>query len=160
MQLDQGLIDFGLIFAPIDHTRYHVLDVPEKDIWGCLMRSDHPLAAKPSVTPEDLKTQPLIISRQARDSDTLSEWFGIPLSSLHIAATYSLVYNATLMVEDGIGCALCLDGIINSAGSGLVFRPLSPSQTASMSIIWKKNQIFSGASDCFLSALQESLTER
>ena len=157
-QIDNGLIDFGLLFNPIDHTKYHVLEVPKKDTWGVLMRSDSPLAEKEFITAEDLKALPLIISRQAKDGDTLFGWFGLPLTALPIAATYSLAYNASLMVEDGMGYALCLDGIINTDGnSSLVFRPLYPRQTAGMSIIWKKYQVSSKASKCFLAALESEI---
>ena len=154
-QLERGLIDFGLLFHPVDIGRYQVLEVPERAEWGLLMRRDCPLAEKEAVTAADLKSMPLIVSRQVRDSDMLSGWLGEPLSALRIAATYNLAYNASLMVEDGIGCALCVDGIINTSGdSELTFRPLYPAQTAGMSVVWKKFQVFSRASQCFLAALK------
>ena len=158
-QLDKGLIDFGLIFDPVDHTKYHVLEVPEQDAWGVLMRADSPLAAKESVTAEDLHNLPLIVSRQSRDNDTLSGWMGKPLTALHVAATYNLAFNASLMVADGMGCALCLDRIISTDSGELVFRPLHPAQMASMSVIWKKYQVFSKASECFLTALREEIAQ-
>ena len=43
--------------------------------------------------------------------------------SLQIVATYNLVYNATFMVEQGIGYALCLGDLVNTAGRNLTFRP-------------------------------------
>ncbi len=71
-------------------------------------------------------------------------------------ASYSLLYNASLMVEDGLGAALCLDGIINTAGDGpLCFRPLHPPIPASMSVVWKKYQVFSRAAEAFLEILQQ-----
>lgn len=156
--LDKGLIDFGLVFGPVDHTKYKALEVPEKDTWGVLMRSDSPLAEKNFITVEDLQGLPLIVSRQSRDSGALSGWFGRPLSTLHIAATYSLAYNASLMVEDGVGYAVCLDRIIHTgADSRLAFRPLHPAQTAGMSVIWKKHQVFSKASECFRAALEDEI---
>lgn len=159
-RLDKGLIDFGLVFDPVDHTKYQVLAVPEKDTWGVLMRRDSPLAEKDVITAQDLRGLPLIVSRQSRDSDALSGWFGQPLSALPVAATYSLVYNASLMVEDGMGYALCLDRIINIGGdSRLTFRPLHPAQTAAMSVIWKKYQVFSKASECFCAALKEEISK-
>ena len=36
--LDRGLIDFGIVFGPVDLTKYHALKVPVRDIWGVLMR--------------------------------------------------------------------------------------------------------------------------
>jgi len=42
--------------------------------------------------------------------------------------TYNLLFNASLLVEEGLGYAICFDRIINTSGdSRLTFRPLSPS---------------------------------
>ena len=82
---------------------------------------------------------------------------GQALSALHVAATYNLAFNASLMVADGMGYALCLDRIISTDSGELIFRPLHPAQRASMSVIWKKYQVFSKASECFLAALREEL---
>lgn len=78
------------------------------------------------------------------------------MRSLNVVATYSLLYNASLMVEDGLGYALCLGGIINTTGDiRLCFRPLAPELAAHMGIVWKKNHVFSRASEKFLLTLQE-----
>ena len=84
----------------------------------------------------------------------LGRWFQQLPRPLNIAATYSLLYNASLMVEDGLGYALCLGGIINTAGeSGLCFRPLTPEAPAHMGVVWKKQQVFSKAAQRFLAVL-------
>lgn len=75
-------------------------------------------------------------------------------------ATYNLVYNASLMVEEGLGYALCLDKLVNtSEHSRLCFRPLKPKMEANLDIVWKKYQVFSGAADRFLSRVQEAFHE-
>lgn len=49
---------------------------------------------------------------------------GRSLNALNVAATCGLLYNASLMVEEGVGSVLCLDGIINASGDRrLCFRP-------------------------------------
>ena len=64
------------------------------------------------------------------------------------------------LVEDGLGYALCLDGIINTSGdSALCFRPLHPPVRAGMSVVWKKYQVFSGASEKFLELLRQTEEE-
>ena len=64
-RLDNGLLDFGLLIQPADITKYDSLVLPAKDVWGVIMRKDSPLAAKPFVQKEDLRTVPLLCSRQA-----------------------------------------------------------------------------------------------
>ena len=55
------------------------------------------------------------------------------------------------MVEEGIGYAICFDNIINVTGdSKLCFRPLSVEIRPKMSLVWKKNQVFTKLSEKFL----------
>ncbi|MCM1234364.1 MAG: LysR family transcriptional regulator, partial [Ruminococcus flavefaciens] len=115
-QLEKGLIDFGVIFGPVDQTKYHFLPFPCKDVWGVLMRRDSPLAEKESISPQDLWDKPLIISQQENRNKGLTEWIGRDLSALEIVATYNLVFNASLLVSEGLGYAIGFDKIINTSG--------------------------------------------
>lgn len=154
-QLDKGLIDFGIIFGNVDHTKYNSIELPFRDIWGVLMKKDSALAAKEVIQPEDLWDMPLIISNQDDSKGTLTAWFKKELSELEIVATYNLLFNASLMVEEGLGYAIGLDKIINTTGNNtLCFRPLSPQMEAGMHIIWKKYQVFSKASEKFIEKLK------
>ncbi len=150
-QLDKGLIDFGIVFGAVDHTKYNSIPLPYKDTWGILMRKDSPLAAKKAITPKDLWDKPLIISRQNDTDGPLAAWIGREISEIEIVATYNLLFNASLLVEEGLGYAVGFDKIINTSGnSNLCFRPLSPKREAGMSIIWKKYQVFSKACEKFM----------
>lgn len=152
--LDNGLIDFGLIFDPINHDKYHAIKLAYEDTWGVLMRKDSTLSARDTIRPEDLYREPLILSRQSRATSVLKDWFGPYADRLHITGTYSLVFNGSLMVQDHMGYALCLDKIINVSGdSPLCFRPLDPPLKAGMHIVWKKYQRFSKAAEKYLSIL-------
>lgn len=79
-------------------------------------------------------------------------------TELHTVATYNLIYNASLMVDEGIGYAFTLDKLVNTTGSGLCFRPLKPKLELGMYLVWKKSQIFSRAMELFLEQLRENLT--
>ena len=157
-QLDKGLIDFGLIYGDVDRTKYDSLKMPFKDVWGVLMRKDSPLAQKSAITSEDLLNKPLILSHQKNDSWAIAEWLGCNISRVNVVATYNLVFNASLLVEEGLGYAVCFDKLINTSGdSRLCFRPLSPKLESNASIIWKKYQIFPKAAAKFLERLQDNL---
>lgn len=157
--LDKGLIDFGLVFSSVDTQRYDSITFPIKDTYGLLIRQDSPLAAKDQITPEDLWDKPLIFNRNAKDGDLLSAWMKKSISELNVVATYNLLYNGSLMVDEGLGYAVCLDGIINTEGSSLCFKPFTPKLEAGMQIIWKKYSVFSKAADYFLQQLQHQLEE-
>lgn len=158
-ELDKGLLDFGLLFDPADLSKYNYLKIPRKDVWGVLIRRDSELAFKDSIRPEDLWDKPLILSRQHREGSMLSKWLSKSQADLHITATYSLLYNASILVDEGLGCALTLDKIINTEGTSLCFKPLNPPLTADLYIVWKKYQVFSKAADLFLKTLKDSLNQ-
>lgn len=154
-QLDKGLIDFGLLLGKVDLSKYDYCRLPVEDVWGILMRRDSPLAAKEAVTPEDLWDKPLIMSRQADKNNELLEWLKKENREPNIIATYNLVYNASLMVDEGMGYALCLDKIINTSGdSSLCFKPLEPKLEIGMNLVWKKYQVFTKAAEKYLQKLQ------
>lgn len=155
--LDKGLIDFGLLFTEIDSQKYEAIPVPIKDTWGVLMRKDSPLAEKETIEPEDLWDKPLIISHQKGDNTYLGRWLQRGETDLNIVATYNLLFNASLLVDEGLGYALCYDKLINTQGSNLCFRPFSPRLEARGFIVWKKYQVFSKAANLFLQCLNEMI---
>ncbi|MGI5962395.1 MAG: LysR family transcriptional regulator [Lawsonibacter sp.] len=156
-RLDKGLLDFGVLLGDIDKVKYHYMKLPMKDVWGVLMPRSCPLAQKDSVTPQDLWDKPLILSRQVGNKSDLYRWLQKDPTQLHTVATYNLIYNASLMVEEGMGYAFSLDKLINTTGSRLCFRPLNPKLELGMYLVWKKYQIFSKAAERFLHALQDNL---
>lgn len=152
-KIDKGLLDFGLVIDPVEKQKYDYLRLPLSDRWGVLVNEAHPLAGKYQVTPEDLLNQPLLISNQSLVDNQLAEWLGGNLHNFKIVGTYNLLYNASLLVKESQNAALCIDGIINTKDSGLVFIPFSPPLTANINIIWKRNQVFSNAAGLFLERL-------
>ncbi|WP_430619530.1 LysR family transcriptional regulator [Enterococcus sp. DIV0802b] len=159
-RLDKGLLDFGVVISPADVKKYHSLRLPAKDTWGVLMRKDSPLAVKEVITPKDLWDVPLITSRQSLVSSELSKWLKKDLKKLTVVATYNLVYNASKLVEEGVGYGLTLDKLVNFApDSQLCFRELSPALESNLDVIWKNTQVFSKASGLFLERMKEQFSE-
>ena len=157
--LDKGLIDFGLLFGSVDSQKYESIPVPVPDVWGVLMRRDSPLAEKAFITPKDLWDKPLILSHQKGDDSYLARWMKQERSRLNVVATYNLVYNASLLAAEGLGYAFCIDKLINTRGSSLCFRPLSPRLEAVCCIVWKRYQILSKPSKIFLDCLRRLMEE-
>ncbi len=157
-QLDKGLIDLGLIIGSFDTQKYSFLSLPSQDRWGLLMRGDDPLAKQDEIDVKELLSMPIIISRQALENNELAGHTALTFDKLNITATYNLLYNASVMVEEGLGCALCLEGIVNTGGVGnLRFVPLKPRILTTMNIIWKRYQVFSKPAEQFLEKLRELL---
>lgn len=157
-QLDKGLIDFGIVFGDVDQTKYNSLKTPYSDLWGVLMRKDSALAEKETISPKDLQDKPLILSQQESQGGALTHWLGREIGGQNIIATYNLLFNASLLVEEGLGYAIGYDKIINTTGeSRLCFRPLDPQLESHMYIIWKKYQVFSKPAGKFLEILRDIL---
>ena len=154
-KLDTGLIDFAILVGPVDISKYNYIALPLKDSWGVLMRKETSLAQKQTITPEDLWDKPLIMSRQAINGTVLTTWLKKDASQLNIVASYNLLYNASLMAEEGLGYVLCLDGIINVTNTNLCFKPFQPKLEVGMSIVFKKYHFFSKALEIFLEKLKQ-----
>ena len=157
-RLDKGLLDFGVLLGDIDETKYNHIQLPMRDVWGVLMPRSSPLAELESVRPRDLWDKPLILSRQVDNKSGLYRWLGREPDQLNTVATYNLIYNASLMVDEGMGYAFTLDKLVNTTGSQLCFRPLEPRLELGMYLVWKKYRVFSRAAELFLETLEESLS--
>lgn len=157
-KLDRGLLDFGLLIEPADIKKYEFIRLPGNDTWGVVMRKDSPLATKESIHPEDIAGLPLLCSAQTLVRNEIAGWAGISFDKLNIVTSYNLIYNASIMVDEGVGYALGIDRLINTSGnSNLVFKPLEPQLNVGLDIVWKKYQVFSKAGKLFLSYLQKEI---
>ncbi len=151
-QLENGLIDAALIFTNYDHTQYQGIRLPYEETFGVLMRKDDPLASKDVITAEDLKDRPVILSRASADMFLSDPYY----ASLSVSVLFNLIYNASLLAEDGVGYAVSFDGLINVSGdSVLTFRPLARQFALHGTVIWKKYEVFTPAVNLFLKRLTE-----
>ena len=151
-ELNNGLIDFAVIFTDVDHVLYQSIALPAEDSFGLLMPKDCPLASKEAIRLSDLKGQPVIVSRAAEPYFAGSA----ELSSLNVVATYNLIYNASLLVEDGLGYAICFENLINTTGdSPLCMRPIIPQMKVTGYLIWKKYQVFPPAVQMFIDRIRD-----
>ena len=160
-ELDHGIIDFALVFGDIDTNRYDSFTLPSIDYFGVMMKKNDPLASKKIISPEDLLNKPLIVSRQILRDNNLPSIFSCNINELNITGSYNLLFNGSLMVEEGLGYAICFDNIINTTGkSTLCFRPLSVEIKPKMSLVWKKYQVFTKAAEKFIAIMQKYMLNK
>lgn len=157
-RLDKGLLDMGFLLEPEITPRYDYKKLPLREAWGILMRKDSPLADVETISFAMLADLPLIMPSQTSNRGRMKAYFTEANVNPHVVSTYNLIYNAGLMVEAGIGYALCIDDLINTAGSHpLTFRPLSPELYSDVYLFTKKYQVFSKAAKLFLSRLEANI---
>ncbi len=124
-RLDRGLIDFGTLIEPVEVGKYDSLRLPRPDVWGLLLRWDHPLARQAVVRPEDLADLPSLSPGRWWEKTACPAGWGMTMK-LHIVSTGNLVNNLILLVEEGVGCALTLDGVVKAAGAASASAPGPP----------------------------------
>ena len=161
-KLDKGLLDFGILIGNIDSSKYDYIDIPYKEVYGLLMRKDSHLSKNKFIEKNDLFDIPImcpkIFFNNKIQTSKFNEWIGNDFDKLNIILTYNLIYNAALMVEKGIGYALTIDKLVNTTNtSDLCFVHLKPRLEIELSVVWKKNQVFSEASKIFLDKVYEKL---
>lgn len=159
-RLDDGLNDIGILLEPVEIDRYDFIRFKSRERWFVVMRSDSPLAQKKCVTPEDLINLPLIVTKRQCIRNEIENWLGKSVDKVNIVATINMSTNASILVEQGIGYAIVIEGSLPYIDKNIIcMRPLCPEKTATSVIAWKKSQTFAPAARRFLEYIRDKLTE-
>ncbi|GFP76462.1 LysR family transcriptional regulator [Clostridium fungisolvens] len=157
-KIDKGLIDIGLLMEPVNIEKYDFIRLPNKETWGVLMPKDSPLAEKEYIKSKDLTNMSIINTKRSIVQNEIENWFGEQYEKLNIIATYNLIYNAAIMVEEGLGYAICFDKLVNvNDETNLCFKPFYPRLETGTVIVWKKHQVFSTATTKFIEKIINAL---
>lgn len=160
-RLRQGIFDIGILVEPRKRAEFEYRELPVQDTFGVLLRTEDAFAQKAALTAMDLTQMPLVASpRTILLKDKLEKWLrasaGLEMGDLTITAFYNLLYNASFLVEAGVGNALCIDNLGNASQNGsLCFRPLTPEMHLKLMLVWKKSPAMSRVNEMFLDALQK-----
>lgn len=156
-RMDKGLIDVGLLLEPVDTSKYDFVRLSQKETWGVLMRDDHPLSERERISPEEIARYPLILPLREPVRAEILHWMRCEEKDLNIPLSYTLLSNAVLLVEEGLGCAFCLDGALAIHSSPhLRFIPIDPEHTTRSVLVWKRNYLFSPATSLFIQEINMS----
>ena len=159
-KIDKGILDIGLVLEPIDTSKYEFIRFSGKETWGILCRKDHPLAKKERIAVEDIRPYPLILPSREKALSEVLNWLGCEERNLKVPVKYNLLSNVALLVEAGMGCAVCLDGALSIHYSEeLCFCPVYPEHTTRCVLLWKKNRLFQPAASLFIQMLHSRLPE-
>lgn len=153
-RLDKGLLDFYVTLQSVDVSKYESLTFPQPDAWGIILRRDDPLAAKKFFTLEDLRSLPLILSREALREE-YPKIFGSALEKFHVVATYNLIFNAAILAREGVGYPISIGGLIHD--EELCFRPLEPELKSELKFIWRRDKFFTPQARALLDEMKGTL---
>ena len=69
--LDNGILDFGVLVGSVNLEKYNYIKLSQVTSWSLLIHQDDPLSKLKIITPLDISNKPLILSRQALESNEL-----------------------------------------------------------------------------------------
>lgn len=150
-QMEKGLVDIGVLLEPVNMEKFSFIRLEQKERWVAVMKPTDPLAKKKSIKVSDLVGQNLILPRRLNVKNELASWFGSSYKKLHILFTSNFSTNASIMVKNGLGRAILIDGSLPFVDKKqIITRPLVPSLTATSVIAWKREQPFSPVTTKFI----------
>lgn len=152
-KIDKGLIDLGIMTEPVELGKYESVVLDQTERWGLLMPETAPLAGREALTIQDMADLPLIIPKRELLRSEIANWCEEfdRFDRLHIVATYNLLLSAVLLVERGMGCAVCLEGAgFIRPNHGTLFVPFSPERLTRNVLIWKRSRGLSPAVSLFM----------
>lgn len=153
-RLDKGLLDIGLLLGADNQEKYDYTPLGRFDTWGLLVPDDCEIAHKDTVTVDELPSLPLLLSNQYMASER--HLFLPDGKKQTVVGSYNLITNATYMVEQGLGYALCLADLVNTEGRHLRFIPIDTDIRTESYIVTKKYAYFSKAAKLLLKKLDIS----
>ncbi len=159
-KLNRGTIDFAVVVEPFSPDGCEVTPMPSADRMGIVIRKDHPLAEKKTVSASDLYDLPLILTtRRNLNEKQYAEMIGIPAEHFNVSATGNLIFNLAILAEHEIGIIVTLEGLISAHESSLLtFVPLDPPITRRLVFACKQYRPMSRAARLFYERVKENFS--
>lgn len=153
--LNQALLDrsthIGVALLPHDHPNLAVVKAYHCGL-ACVMRSDHPLAARKSIKPSDLAGERVISSPEAAPfGQTLRRAFGSAAEKMTRDFEVNSSTTACWFAQAGVGIAV-VDQVAIAGGllAGLEVRPFQSAEKLAVRIIRNRYRPMSVAQRAFV----------
>lgn len=157
--LSQGTVDFIIAGTPLRNDLV-CQPLPYTSMWGIIAPVGSEWYDHTSITREELKQIPLSIVESDFLKSEISGWLKDDFHTLNIVSTHTLIRSCVKMSQEGLGYPLCLHTDVDTGVYyKLKFIPLKPWCETSNNIIYKKNRVFSKATELFLEKLDKKIQE-
>ena len=154
-KLDKGILDFAVLCETPDSNKYEYVKFPEADVWGAIIPLSHPLAKKKSIRVSDIIGQPLFVSEQSWNNE-IKAWSKDRFNELKLEGSFRLSYNGSVFARENLGILLTFKDLINTEGTDMVFRPLTPELKSELYLIWNNYQTFTPIAEKFLEQIKKA----
>lgn len=149
--MNKGLVDIGLFLEPVNTQNLEYIRIQDSDNWVVGIRPDDPLAEKEHITKEDLLDLPLILPERLSIQSEIANWFGKDFEKLNVAFISNLGTNAGIMVMNGLGYQISVEGAARYWRRDLILqKKLYPPVRTSTVIAWRRNIPYPRAVSLFI----------
>jgi DNA-binding transcriptional LysR family regulator len=151
--------DFGLTQLPADEKRLQVVSIFHDEI-RLIVPAGHPLAAKKSVTPQDLAGNFLLLSREGKTRVRLNQWLEPVEDDIRISMELDSTEMMKRFVMAGLGVSfLAITNCREEIAAGKLHAlPLAPEPLVRrLGLIYRKDKALSKAALGFIQVVQEHL---
>lgn len=150
-RIDHGTLDIGFLLEPVNVDKYDFIRLLKKERLGALIRTDDPLAKKDEILPEDLLDFPVVVPMRRELKQNTRNILGTVYDKYNILASFNVVNNATLLVENGTARIIVVEGATQyHKNPNLCFKPFKSALDLGCVVIWKKYQPLDRAVSRFL----------
>ena len=153
-RIESGLLDIGLVQIPFDINKYNYINMPIKEQWGIYLCDECELSQKEYIEPNDLQNIPIITTVNKYMEQKINSWLGKNKND-KVFARGNLLYNQTVMGKSNRSGVVGIK--LNCSYDGLKFIPFKPKIESETVLIWKKNCIFSTATNTFIEFMEQYL---
>lgn len=158
-QLERDELDFGIIIISGASHNLQLLPITTSQIVACVPEKS-PLAAKKSLTKEDIATSNVIM---LKEGSFLRQTILGKLKEQSITPNIVLESNQVVtikgLVASGVGISFLLDMVLEDA-PGVKAIPLSEPLFVDVGLAWKKDRYISKAAQSFIDFCRETLRKR
>ncbi len=145
-----GAVDFGFVNPnAVKGLETHVIKSGE---FSAILPVNHPLAAKSSITLQDLATEPYLLLEEGVYSEPLDAFHKAGIKP-NIRLTIHDDYSIMSMVEQGLGYSLLTELVLHKTKYDIVVRPVTPPIIRTLALVMKDKHTLPIATKAFMKCL-------
>ncbi len=144
-----GLIGLAVITAPYDQQLLNSFQVGQERM-AALMRRDHPLAERESLSAEDLLPEPLIVPSRKAHVDTIRRWFRGTGENPGIICEMDNYLDAAALAGRGVGISIFPQTAYVMNDSLIQKEILAPNTAVDYLFVWRKGHQLSLLEETFI----------
>lgn len=161
-----GRVDLGFISTGADepgegdHFSHLEIQKLYDDDMVAVLPPDHPLAAKTSVSLEDLASETFILMDEGAEYNTALSGFARRGLTPNVGYEVYDDYTIMSMIRQGLGVSLLFRRVVRGFSEGVAIRELDETLTRPVCLAWKNRETLPIAARCFADYILEQIAKK